>query len=157
MKAHQLFAAGALAALTSLTVFAIAAPRQDDRAQLLQAIDGFAAACDAGDIDASLPPYADDLNKPGQGRAAETKTDVAARLRVLFARYNRHLEAGIDEIETFGDLANARGRIKIQLTPKPAALACASNGVRWKSGASAKATGSPSAHWTTKARSSGSR
>ena len=91
---------------------------KDDRAQILQAIDGFVAAYNAGNIDALLPLYADDLIKLSQGRAAESKVEVAARLHALFAQYDRCLEAGIDELEILGDLAYTRGWIKITLTPK---------------------------------------
>ena len=101
-----------------LLISVLPAAMNDDRTQILQSIDRFVAAYNAGDVEALLPLYAEDLIKLGHGRAAESKADVAARLRASFEQYNRHLEAGIDEFEIAGDLAYTRGWIRITLTPK---------------------------------------
>jgi len=89
-----------------------------DRDEIAAAIDRFIRAYNAGDLEQLLACYADDLIKDRQGAAAETRGETAERIRSVFRDYEGRLSVSNDEIVASGDLAYARGSLKITLTPR---------------------------------------
>jgi ketosteroid isomerase-like protein len=89
----------------------------DDRAAILQAIEAFANAYAAGDVDVLETYYADDLVKLRQGAPPESRAQVAARIRDAFARARGRVEVDNQELEVEGDMAYTRGTFTVTLTP----------------------------------------
>ena len=89
-----------------------------DRDRIAAAIDAFIAAYNAGDVAKVLAYYADDLIKERQDAAAETKKETARRIEQVFRDFEGRLSVSNDEIVTSGDLAYARGTLRLTLTPR---------------------------------------
>ena len=90
----------------------------DDRAEILEAISGFRAAYESGDLARIADYYCDDIRKLRQGAPPETKDVVLDRLAAVFQQYDRQLEVDNEEIRVRGDLAVIRGRFVVTLTPR---------------------------------------
>jgi ketosteroid isomerase-like protein len=90
----------------------------NDQSAIEAAISNFVAAFNAGDIDALLQCYGDDLIKLRQGAAPETKSDVARRVSELFIHYRTRVEVVNDELLVSEGLAVGRGWFKVTLTSK---------------------------------------
>jgi uncharacterized protein (TIGR02246 family) len=88
------------------------------RDEVQAAIDGFIAAYNSGDLNGVLDSYDDSLIKLRQGATPETKSEVARRLARLFESFRTRVEVLNQEIEVSGDLAFARGRFRVTLTPR---------------------------------------
>jgi len=89
-----------------------------DADDIRRAIAEFIAAYDAGDADRVIAYYAEDLVKVRAGAPPETRTEAAARIRDVLARYQGHLEVHNDELEVAGDMAFTRGTLSIRLRPR---------------------------------------
>ena len=82
------------------------------------AIAEFIASYDRGDLASILAYYTDDMIKFRQGVPAETKPELAERLRSLFASHTGVLTVRNDEIIVEHDVAFTRGSLKVVLTPR---------------------------------------
>lgn len=89
-----------------------------DREEIEAAINGFIAAYNSGDLNGVLESYDDSLVKLRQGATPETKSEVARRLARVFEGFRTRVEVLNQEIEVGGDLAFARGRFRVTLTPR---------------------------------------
>ena len=89
-----------------------------DADQIRAAITGLIAAYNAGDVDAVITYYADDLVKVRAGAARETRDETARRIKDVLARFTGHLEVHNDEIAVSGDMAFTRGSLAITLVPR---------------------------------------
>jgi ketosteroid isomerase-like protein len=89
-----------------------------DRDRIAAAIDAFIAAYNAGDVAKVVACYAEDLIKERQGAASETKAETAGRIEQVFRDFDGRLSVSNDEIVTSGDLAYARGMLRLTLTPR---------------------------------------
>ena len=90
----------------------------DDVTAIAQAIRGFVAAYNGGDLEAVLAYYTDDLIKTRQGRAVERKPETAARIADVFSRFKSKVDVDNQEIVVDGDLAFTRGIFTVSLVPK---------------------------------------
>jgi ketosteroid isomerase-like protein len=88
-----------------------------DRDDIEAAIDHFIAAYNSGDLSGVLDTYDNGLIKLRQGATPETKAEIARRLAQVFEKFRTHVEVMNQEIEVGGDLAYARGRFRVTLTP----------------------------------------
>lgn len=86
--------------------------------EIESAIRGFKRAYDAGNLDAVLAYYTDDLIKMRQGAEAETKKVTAQRVSSVFANFSSKVDVIVDEIIVEGNLAFTRGSFQVTLTPK---------------------------------------
>jgi uncharacterized protein (TIGR02246 family) len=89
-----------------------------EREEIEAAIAGFIAAYNSGDLNGVLDSYDDSLVKLRQGATPETKSEVARRLARVFENFRTRVEVLNQEIEVGGDLAFARGRFRVTLTPR---------------------------------------
>jgi uncharacterized protein (TIGR02246 family) len=89
-----------------------------EREEIEAAIAGFIAAYNSGDLNGVLESYDDSLVKLRQGATPETKSEVARRLARVFESFRTRVEVLNQEIEVGGDLAFARGRFRVTLTPR---------------------------------------
>ncbi len=89
-----------------------------ERDEIEAAIAGFIAAYNSADLNGVLDSYDDSLIKLRQGATPETKSEVARRLARVFESFRTHVEVLNQEIEVGGDLAFARGRFRVTLTPR---------------------------------------
>lgn len=89
-----------------------------DRREILRAIDAFAGAYAAGDLNALASYYADDLLKLRQGAAEETRAQVVARVQGALSLARGRVEVDNQELEIEGDMAYTRGVFTVTLTPK---------------------------------------
>jgi ketosteroid isomerase-like protein len=89
-----------------------------DREEIEAAINSFIASYNSGDLNAVLDSYDDSLIKLRQGATPETKSELARRLAQVFESFRTRVEVLNQEIEVGGDLAFARGRFRVTLTPR---------------------------------------
>ena len=89
-----------------------------ERDEIEAAIAGFIAAYNSADLNGVLDSYDDSLIKLRQGATPETKSEVARRLARMFESFRTRVEVLNQEIEVGGDLAFARGRFRVTLTPR---------------------------------------
>jgi len=89
-----------------------------DREAILAAVRAFVDAYNAGDLEALLAYYDDDLVKVRQGAAPETKEETALRVRDVFDRFDTSVEVSNTEVEVRGDMAFTRGSFRVTLTPR---------------------------------------
>ena len=75
----------------------------------------FLRAYNAGDVETIAGYYGDDLVKD---RQPEKKAETVARVRGVFRDFSGSLSVANDEIVVSGDLAYARGTLRITLTPR---------------------------------------
>jgi ketosteroid isomerase-like protein len=89
-----------------------------DRKLIEEAISGFTAAYNSGDLDAVVNYYGDDLIKVRNGAPPETKADTARRIREVFEHFRSRVEVVTDEIQVHGEMAFTRGSFRVTLAPK---------------------------------------
>jgi ketosteroid isomerase-like protein len=90
----------------------------DEQGEIARAIDGFINAYNAGDLEAVLAYYGDDLIKLRHGALPETKVETAARIAAVFEQFDTRVEVVNEEIGVSGDQAFTRGTFQVTLTPK---------------------------------------
>ena len=90
----------------------------DDEAAIRQSIEKFIAAYKAGDLEAILAYYSEDLIKMRHGSPAEKKPETASRIREAFRNYKTDIRVTIDEIVVSGNFAFTRGYFEVTLTPR---------------------------------------
>jgi len=81
-------------------------------------ISQFVTAYNAGDLEAVLAYYTEDLIKTRQGGPAETKAETAKRVAGVFERFRSRVDVINDEIRVSGEMAYTRGSFRVTLTPK---------------------------------------
>ncbi|HTO76584.1 MAG TPA: nuclear transport factor 2 family protein [Thermoanaerobaculia bacterium] len=89
-----------------------------DEEEIAAAVERFLRAYNAGDVETIAGYYADDLVKDRQGAPPEKKAETVARVRGVFRDFSGSLSVSNDEIVVSGDLAYARGTLRITLTPR---------------------------------------
>ena len=90
----------------------------DDVTQIERAIEQFANAYNAGDLEAVLASYTYDLKKTRHGAPPETKPETAARIADVMSAFETNVDVINDEIVVDGDLAYTRGSFTVTLRPK---------------------------------------
>jgi len=89
-----------------------------EREVIAEAIQAFVGAYNAGDLEAVLAYYDDDLVKVRHGAEPESKEDTTRRIREAFARFDTKVNVTNAEIEVSGDLAFTRGTFVVTLSPR---------------------------------------
>ncbi|HWW82965.1 MAG TPA: DUF4440 domain-containing protein [Vicinamibacterales bacterium] len=90
----------------------------NEREVILEAIQSFAIAYNAGDLTAVLASYDDDLVKMRHGAEPESKAETARRVQDVFARFETKVEVSNVELEVNGDMAFTRGTFVVTLAPR---------------------------------------
>ena len=90
----------------------------DDRSQIEQNIRSFIEAYNSGDIAGVLECYDDDVIKLRNGAPPERKPELSLRLADVFEQFITHLDVVNEEIVVDGEIAFARGRLKVSLNAR---------------------------------------
>ena len=89
-----------------------------DEEQIAEAVERFIRAYNGGDVETIVAYYADDLIKDRQGAPPERKAETVERVRGVLRDFRGNLSVTNDEIVVSGDVAYARGSLRITLTPR---------------------------------------
>ena len=91
---------------------------QDAEKFIRSAIDKFAIAYRAGDLESLLNYYSEDLIKVRQGAAPEPKAIAAGRIAEVFRTHKPDIHVTVDEVQASGNLAYTNGTFEVTLVPK---------------------------------------